>query len=51
MSAEIKMLPPTRKFRYMAWCEECQDGTQGGKVAITNWAYLHNVNHHEGDDA
>jgi len=49
MSASIERLSISRKFR--GWCEECQDGYQGGKIAVNNWVYLHNENHHEGGTA
>lgn len=31
-----------RPTRWRAWCEECQDGYQGGKKAAEKWAAKHN---------
>jgi hypothetical protein len=45
MSAEITKLSVPRKYR--AWCEECQDGYQGGKQAVTKWTDHHNAQRHE----
>ena len=44
MSAEITKLPVPRKFR--AWCEDCQDGYQGGKPTVQKWADRHNAERH-----
>jgi hypothetical protein len=29
--------------KWLAWCEPCQDGYQGGKVAANRWAANHDV--------
>lgn len=48
MTAKVTKLTSTPR-RFRAWCEECQDGYQGGKIAASNWAYLHNENRHQED--
>lgn len=32
--------------RWLAWCDEHQDGYQGGKPTATKWAEKHNAEHH-----
>jgi hypothetical protein len=32
--------------RYRAWCDQHQDGYQGGKVAANKWAAKHNAAEH-----
>lgn len=49
MSAEIT--PTTVPRRFLAWCEECQDGYQGGKPTVTKWAAKHNSARHPEPDA
>jgi hypothetical protein len=48
MSATVEKLSIPRRFR--AWCDECSDGYQGGKIAANNWAYLHNENRHGSEE-
>lgn len=36
----------TKTRRYRAWCDQHQDGYQGGKVAANNWANKHNDAEH-----
>lgn len=45
MTAEIAKTSIPRKFR--TWCEECQDGYQGGKPTVTRWAHRHNAERHQ----
>jgi len=48
MSAQITKTSVARRF--LAWCEECQDGYRGGKPTVTKWADRHNANRHQEDD-
>lgn len=48
MSAELILLV-RGPFKFRGWCEECCEGVQGGEIAINNWIYLHNENHHKDD--
>lgn len=47
MSAEITRTSVPRRLR--AWCEECQDGYQGGKPTVAKWADRHNRERHPND--
>ena len=43
MAAKIERRNPRR---FLAWCEDCQDGYQGGKVTAEKWARNHNADRH-----
>jgi hypothetical protein len=42
MKAQVTKAPEESPYKYIAWCEECQDGYQGhGSIAANNWAAIH----------
>lgn len=43
MSAKVTKAPEGSPFKYLAWCDECQDGYQSrhGSIAAQNWAAIH----------
>ena len=46
MVAEVQKRNPRR---YLAWCEACQDGYQGGKATAAKWAANHNAARHDSE--
>lgn len=49
MGATVERLSVPRRYR--AWCEQHQDGYQGGKAAAEKWAAAHNKTRHAAEEA
>lgn len=42
-TAKVTQIGPRR---HQAWCEKCENGINGSKVAANKWAEIHNLNEH-----